>query len=155
MPRAILSGGGKTLDKMPFEATIGPARVIEIRDREAVKVEEIRRTRIKAGERILFKTRNSRRSWKRDDFDEEFIYVSREAAALLAEIGVMTVGVDYLSVGGFKKDGVETHLALLGAGIWVIEGLNLSKVKPGRYELCCLPIKVLESDGAPARALLR
>jgi arylformamidase len=50
---------------------------------------------------------------------------------------------------------VETHHALLGAGVWVIEGLNLAKIKPGRYELCCLPIKVLKSDGAPARALLR
>ncbi len=60
-----------------------------------------------------------------------------------------------LSVGGFLKDGVETHRALLEAGIWVIEGLDLSKVKPGEYELVCLPIKVQQSDGAPARAILR
>lgn len=146
---------GKTLDRMPLEATIGPARVIEIKDREAVKVEEIRNARIKAGERILFKTRNSRQAWKTDEFDEDFVYISRDAAAFLARAKVMTVGIDYLSVGGFKKDGVETHHALLGAGIWVIEGLNLGKIKPGRYELCCLPIKVLDSDGAPARALLR
>ena len=52
-------------------------------------------------------------------------------------------------------DGIETHNALLGAGIWVIEGLNLGKIKPGKYELNCLPLKVLNSDGAPARALLR
>ena len=146
---------GKTLDRMPLEATIGPARVIEIKDREAVKVEEIRNARIKAGERILFKTRNSRQAWKTDEFDEDFVYISRDAAAFLARAKLMTVGIDYLSVGGFKKDGVETHHALLGAGIWVIEGLNLGKIKPGRYELCCLPIKVLDSDGAPARALLR
>ena len=146
---------GKTLDRMPFEATIGPARVIEIKDRESVKVEEIKNARIKPGERILFKTPNSRRSWKTDQFDENFVYISKEAAAFLAKAKVLTVGIDYLSVGGFKKDGVETHHALLGAGVWVIEGLNLAKIKPGRYELCCLPIKVLDSDGAPARALLR
>ena len=58
-------------------------------------------------------------------------------------------------MGGFLKDGVETHRALLEAGIWVIEGLDLSKVKPGEYELVCLPIKVEQSDGAPARAILR
>jgi arylformamidase len=146
---------GKGLDKMPLDATIGPARVIEIKDKEAVKVEEIANQKIKAGERILFKTRNSTRSWKTDEFDKNFVYISKEAAAFLAKAKVMTVGIDYLSVGGFFKDGKETHDALLGAGIWVIEGLNLSNVKAGRYELNCLPIKVLNSDGAPARALLR
>lgn len=146
---------GKSLDQMPFEATIGPARVLEIKHKEAVTVEEIVPYKIKAGERILFKTRNSRHSWNTDEFDEDFVYISKEAASYLAEKKVMTVGIDYLSVGGFRKDGVETHRALLGAGIWVIEGLNLGKIKAGRYELCCLPIKVLKSDGAPCRALLR
>ena len=147
--------GGRSLDKMPLDATIGPCRVIEIKHKEAVTVEEIQTQRIKPGERILFKTRNSKKSWKTDDFDEDFIYISREAAAFLAKAKVLTVGIDYLSVGGFRKDGIETHHALLGAGIWVIEGLNLAKVPPGKYELCCLPLKVLNSDGAPARALLR
>jgi arylformamidase len=147
--------GGKGLDRMPLDATIGPCRVIEIKDREAVKVEEIRNQRIKAGERILFKTRNSSGAWKSDNFDEDFVYISKEAATYLAKAKVMTVGIDYLSVGGFKRDGIETHHALLGAGIWVIEGLNLARIKPGKYELNCLPLKVLNSDGAPARALLR
>jgi arylformamidase len=146
---------GKSLDRMPLEATIGPCRVIEIKDKESVKLEEIQNQKFKPGERILFKTPNSRRSWKTDNFDEDFVYISHEAAAFLAKAKIMTVGVDYLSVGGFRKDGVETHHALLGSGIWIIEGLNLAKVKPGRYELCCLPLKVLNSDGAPARAALR
>jgi arylformamidase len=146
---------GKSLDKMPLEATIGPCRVIEIKDNESIKLEQIQGLKFKAGERILFKTPNSRRSWKTDNFDEDFVYISKEAAAFLAKAKIMTVGVDYLSVGGFRKDGVETHHALLGAGIWIIEGLNLSKIKPGKYELCCLPLKVLNSDGAPARAALR
>ena len=67
----------------------------------------------------------------------------------------MTVGVDYLSIGGWDKDGVEVHQVMLGAGIWVIEGLNLEKIKPGRYDLICLPLKIVGSDGAPSRALLR
>ena len=67
----------------------------------------------------------------------------------------MTVGVDYLSIGGWEKDGVEVHQVMLGAGIWVIEGLDLSKIQPGRYDLICLQLKIVGSDGAPARALLR
>ena len=146
---------GKSIDQLPFEATIGPARVIAIADEESIKPEELRPHRIKAGERILFKTRNSEQSWGSNQFDEEFVYISRDAAQFLAECKVQTVGVDYLSVGGYKRDGVETHHALLGAGIWVIEGLNLAKVKPGEYELVCLPIKLQGVEGAPARALLR
>jgi arylformamidase len=153
-PRHFIANG-KTLDRMPLEATMGSCRVIEIKDKEAVTVEELKPQKIRPGERILFKTRNSRRSWKTNAFDEDFIFVSKEAAAYLAERRVQTVGIDYLSVGGFKKDGVETHQALLGAGIWLIEGLNLAKVRPGKHDLCCLPLKVLNSEGAPARALLR
>jgi arylformamidase len=146
---------GKSLDKMPLEATLGPCRVIEIKDKESIKIEEIQGQKFKPGERVLFKTANSRRSWKTDNFDEDFVYISKEAAELLAKAKVLTVGIDYLSVGGFRKDGIETHRALLGAGIWVVEGLNLAKIKPGRYELCCLPLKILNIDGAPARAALR
>jgi arylformamidase len=146
---------GQGLDEMPLDATIGPARVIEIKDKESVKPKALESYKIRRGERILLKTPNSSRSWKTDAFDEDFVYISKEAAQYLVDREIQTVGVDYLSVGGFKKDGVETHLILLGAGIWVIEGLNLSKVKPGKYDLVCLPLKVLKSDGAPARAILR
>jgi len=104
---------------------------------------------------IEIKTLNSRRCWKSAQFDEDFVFISKEAAQFLVDRGVRTVGVDYLSIGGFKQDGVETHRIMLGAGIWVIEGLNLSRVKPGRYELCCLPLKIVGADGAPGRAVLR
>jgi arylformamidase len=146
---------GASLDKMPLDATIGEARVIEIRDKESIKPAELLRHRIRPGERILFKTHNSAHIWKRDEFYKDFVYISKEAARYLVDRGVQTVGIDYLSVGGFHRDGVETHRALLGAGIWIIEGLNFAKVKPGKYELLCLPVKILGSDGAPARAILQ
>jgi arylformamidase len=147
--------GGEGIDRMPLDATLGRTRVIGIQDPESVKPEELEPHGIRRGERVLFKTRNSSRRWWTQDFIEDFVYVSQEAARYLAELGVRTVGVDYLSVGGFFRDGAETHQALLGAGIWVIEGLNLSGIEPGEYELICLPIKVEEGDGAPARAILR
>jgi arylformamidase len=64
-------------------------------------------------------------------------------------------GADYLSVGCFRADGVETHQALLKAGIWIIEGLNLKRVRPGRLQPLCLPLEIAGGDGAPARALVR
>jgi len=83
------------------------------------------------------------------------VFVSKEGAQFLVDRGVRTVGVDYLSVGGYFTDGAETHRILLGAHVWIIEGLNLSRVQPGRHELVCLPIKLRDSDGAPARAVVR
>ena len=146
---------GKGLDEMPLTATIGRARVIEISDPESIKPNELHPHRLQRGERILFKTQNSARRWSAEDFIEDFVYVSQEAARYLAESGIRTVGVDYLSVGGFRKDGEETHRALLEAGIWVIEGLDLSEVEASEYKLICLPVKIERSDGAPARAILR
>ena len=146
---------GEGLDLMPLDATVGKARVIGIEDPVSVKREELEAHGIGRGERVLFKTRNSARRWWTEDFMEDFVYVSEGAALYLAERGVRTVGVDYLSVGGFHEDGVETHKALLGAGIWVIEGLYLFEVEPGEHELICLPLKVEDGDGAPARAVLR
>lgn len=146
---------GRSIDTMPLTATLGRARVIEIRDPESIKPEELLSYHIQRGERVLFKTRNSTRCWQTEDFVEDFVYISQQAARYLAAQQVQTVGVDYLSVGGFFRDGVETHHALLEAGIWIIEGLNLSSVTPGIYELVCLPLRIEGSDGAPARAILR
>ncbi len=146
---------GKSLDKMPLEAVMGPARIIEIKDGKSIKSSELLQHKIKKGERILFKTLNSVKGWKTNRFLKEYVYISKEAAGFLAESGVMTVGIDYLSVGGFEIESKETHQALLKAGIWIIEGLNLLGVKPGRYELACLPLKIMDGDGAPARAVLK
>ena len=146
---------GMSIDQMPLSATMGRARVIEISDPESIKPAELEPHNIQLDERILFKTRNSAHNWESDTFIKDFVYVSKEAADYLASVQVQTVGVDYLSVGGFYKDGQETHHALLSAGIWIIEGLNLLQIKPGEYDLICLPLKIRGRDGAPARAILR
>lgn len=143
------------IDTMPIDATIGTARVIAISDPETIRRAELLPHGIQRGERILFRTRNSEYLGDSHRFEEEFVYISQDAARYLAECGVRTVGVDYLSVGGYRIDGPETHQALLGAGIWIIEGLNLRGVEAGAYELICLPLKLEGADGAPARAVLR
>jgi arylformamidase len=145
----------KTIDKMPLSATIGKARVIEITDKEFITVEEIRPYRIRKGERILFKTKNSRSRWDNKPFMKKFVHLSTEAATFLVERGVQTIGIDYLSIGGYNGNVIEVHNTILKAGIWVIEGINLYKILPGNYELICLPIKISGADGAPSRALIR
>ena len=147
--------GGMGIDKMPLDATIGRARVIEIKNSKQITVAEIEPHDIREGERILFKTQNSDRALTTDKFLEDFVHISTDAANYLAEKRVRTVGVDYLSVGGYQGNVVEVHHALLGSGIWAIEGLNFAGVEPGEYELICLPIKLKDGDGGLARAILK
>ena len=146
---------GAGLDEMPLDAALGPARVIRIEHPQAILPAELEAHDLQAGERVLFRTQNSERCWNTDQFVEDFVYISAAAAQFLVDRQVRTVGVDYISVGGYVYDGVETHQILLGAGLWLIEGLNLAAVEPGAYELICLPLRVAGADGAPARAILR
>ena len=142
--------GGTGVEEVPLENLIGPARVIEIKDPDAVKAEELRVHNLGPRERLLFKTSNSERCWKTSQFVPDFIAIAEDAASYLASLNTLAVGIDYLSAGS-----PETHRTLLGAGVVIVEGLNLTGIAPGRYELLCLPLKILGGDGAPARALLR
>lgn len=142
--------GGAGADKVPLENLIGPARVIEIKDPDLVRAEELRAHKLGGHERLIFKTSNSERCWKTSQFVPDFVSIAEDAAAYLASLNALAVGIDYLSAGS-----PETHRTLLGAGVVIIEGLNLSGVSPGHYELLCLPLKILGGDGALARVLLR
>jgi len=146
---------GVGLDRMPLAATIGEARVISIDDPESVKPAELEPHDLRRGERILLRTRNSEHAWGADGFVEDFVHISPEAARLLVERGVRTVGIDYLSVGSYRGGTRQTHQILLGGGVWIIEGLDLSQAPAGRYEMVCLPLLIRDADGAPARAVLR
>jgi arylformamidase len=148
-------GSGPGVDELPLSTAIGPARVIEIEALDSVRPGELVRHEVQVGERILLKTNNSSRCWQTDSFVEDYVYLSLEAAKYLVDRSVRMVGIDYLSVDGFKNDSSVIHRLLLEAGIWIIEGLNLSQVKQGSYLLVCLPLRIAGGDGAPARVVLK
>lgn len=146
---------GAGIDEMPLDATVGPARVIGI-EADVIGETVLAAQGVQIGERILFKTRNSALCWRWSRcFLKNFVHIDASGARYLAEKRVRAVGIDYLSIGAYGGDGAETHRILLGAGIWVIEGLNLESVEPGLYDLICLPLKIAMGDGAPARAMVR
>jgi arylformamidase len=146
--------GGSAVHELPWSGLIGPARVVHLPEARIIDGAAVDALAVAAGERIVFRTRNSDRCWKTDHFVPDYTYVSLDGARRLVDRGVRAVAVDYLSVGG-GDDGVATHQALLGAGVCVIEGLDLSAVTPGPHDLICLPLRIHGADGAPARVLLR
>lgn len=145
---------GVGVEGLPLEMLCGRARVIELTTRRAVTAEDFSGVDLREDVRILLKTHNSR-LWGSPEFHTEFIGVSEGAARFLVDRGVKVLGVDYLSVEQYKAPGAPAHHVLLGAGIIVIEGLNLRDVEPGSYEMFCLPLPVVGADGAPARVVLR
>lgn len=147
--------GGKDMTAMPLEAGIGEARVIGIENPVAITAAELAGHDIRRGERLLFQTANSARLAGPGPFAGNFVFVAEDAARYLAATKVRLIGVDYLSVGGFHDDGAATHRILLEAGIWLLEGLDLSGLSPGPVELVCLPLKLVGTEGAPARAVAR
>lgn len=153
-PRHFLRDG-LSVDRMPPELMVGPARVLAFPGVPVVTRAELAPYRITRNESILFKTDNSKRPWWNESFREDYVALSFEAASLLVQLGVALVGMDYLSVAPYQFQSAEIHRALLQAGVWLLEGVNLSGVGSGEYDMVCLPMKLVGSDGAPARVLLR
>lgn len=146
--------GANSLDQIPLETFIGICRVIDVSHRvggEAVKKEDL--GKVLSGERILIKTSNSIRGF--DNFYDDYVYLDGDAADWLAEIGVSLVGIDYLSIKQRGSKDQRPHTSLLGKNIPIIEGINLNHVGAGKYELICLPLKLVGVEGGPVRAILR
>ena len=147
---------GRTVEQLSLEVLTGPCYVVQLPDGvEAITSEVLDRTEITSDmKRILFGTRNSHQ-WVKGGtkFQTDYVAITEDGAEWLVEHGVQLVGIDYLSVAPYE-DSAPTHEILLKAGVLVVEGLNLSKVMRGFYDLYCLPLKIAGSDGAPARAIL-
>jgi arylformamidase len=143
--------GGDDANALPIEPLIGRAYVADGGAIEnAVDSAALEACGIPPeADRVLLKTRNSR-LWELDEFTRDFVRLDESGARLLVERGVRLIGIDYLSIGD-----QDAHRVLLEAGVAALEGLDLRRVEPGWYELICLPLRVVGSDGAPARAVLR
>jgi arylformamidase len=144
------------VDRLPLDLLIGPAVVVEPRfEGNLITATDLGELGIRGAERLLIRTRNSD-LWMGGpyEFESDFVSLTKDAARWLVNKGVKLVGVDYLSIEAFDAEDLEVHRTLLEQGVAILEGLNLSQVPEGRYQLICLPLKVQDGDGAPARVVL-
>ncbi len=146
---------GKTSEYLPLDILIGPSFVLDLPKADIITASVLEKSEIPTGtRRLLIKTRNSQ-LWTQEGtkFRTDFVGVSSDGAGFLVKLGIQLIGIDYLSVSPYKQSR-PTHEIFLKAGVIIVEGLDLSKVTQGHYNLYCLPLKIAGSDGAPARAVL-
>ncbi len=146
---------GISVEALDLKRLIGPALVLHVPNADALSATLLETLAIPPQtKRVLFRTRNSNH-WAEGKrrFFKDFVAVTEDGARWLVDQGIQVVGVDYLSVAPFK-DIVRPHRILLSAGVIPIEGLDLSAISPGLYQLICLPLKMAGLEGAPARAIL-
>ena len=148
---------GASIDQVRLAALLGTARIIQIDDSvQAIGAAELGRHQWQGAERVLFRTRSTARHWMgSSEFHRDFAYIAPDAAQLLADAGVKLVGIDYISAEQFGAPAPRTHRILLGKGIPIVEGLDLTDAPAGDYELIILPLKVRGHEAAPARAIVR
>jgi len=144
---------GRKLHEIPIEQLVGPATVIQIAGVPSISRKHLEAVNWNNIQRVLFKTDNSEH-WNDGAFYESFVYLEPDAAQFLADSGVRVVGIDYLSIDRYQSPQHPVHFILLPRNIVIIEGLNLSHVAPGRYQMVALPLNLYGGDGAPTRVIL-
>jgi arylformamidase len=142
--------GAVGVEALALDALIGNAYVVDATAAEStIDAATLRRLAVPEGaERLLFRTTNSH-LWEGDAFTPDYVRLAADGAEFLVGSGVRLVGIDYLSIGD-----EAVHRELLGAGVVVLEGIDLRGVEPGAYRLVCLPLPLPGCDGAPARTVL-
>ncbi|MDQ3766572.1 MAG: cyclase family protein [Actinomycetota bacterium] len=144
---------GAAVEETDLDSCIGPAFVADLRGVREIDAGHLDERVPRSVSRLLLKTDNSS-MWESKAFFEDFSALTVKGAQWVVDRGIRLVANDYLSIQLFGGDR-RTHLSLLEAGVVILEGIDLSGVQPGTYELICLPLRVVDAEAAPARAVLR
>ena len=144
---AHLRDGAPGVDALPLDLLIGPAHLYALDTGGTIDVADLDGLDLGSCPRVLFRTR--------PPLSGEAGGFTAAAAALLVRAGVRLVGLEGESADAAGSADFPAHRTLLDAGAVILEGLDLSAVPPGRYEIFCLPLKIRRGDGAPARVVLR
>lgn len=147
--------GGLTVDQLPLEILVGKARVVDVPGVERVERRDLERADLRDEIRVLIKTRMSGQPRGSRAQHDDSVSLSEDAATYLVQAGIKLVGFDDLSIDARGSTDFRAHHVLLGARVIVVEGLDLTEVEPGGYDLTCLPLRLVAADGAPARVVLR
>ena len=143
---------GAAIDAVKLETYIGPCRVIDCIGVPVVQPQHLRHALSALPPRVLLRTYLTA---PQDRWDSDFNTVSTDAIALLAQHGVVLIGLDTPSLDPQDSKTLDAHHAVRRHGMAILEGIVLDQVQPEDYELIALPLKLQGMDASPVRAVLR
>jgi len=136
---------------LPLDAFVGAAIVIDARGRDTLDADVLDGVDLAAAPRVLFRTREV---IDPDVFPETVIVVTTALAERLGAGKARLLGTEAPSVDPIDSKTLEAHRALTRAGVAILENIVLTHVPPGRYTLIALPLRIVEADSSPVRAVL-
>lgn len=143
---------GLAIDAVALDAYIGPCRVIDCIGVNVVEPQHIRHALPGIPLRVLLRTYQTT---PQDHWDAAFNTVSAATIDLLAQHGVVLIGLDTPSLDPQESKTLDAHNAVRRNGMAILEGIVLDRIEPGDYELIALPLKLQGMDASPVRAILR
>ncbi len=155
-PRHFLEDGA-TVEKLPLDIFIGPVRVVDAttENDDAITAKTVEQANLNGATRVLFKTSNSEKRLTKKEYDFSFVGIAADGAQALVDAGVRIVGIDYVTIEARDQtDEWPTHHILCGNGVVILEGADLRYISDGTYFMCCLPMRLKGSEGAPTRTVL-
>jgi len=143
---------GPGVDEFPLELMVGSGLILDLRSKPSITAVDLAHLDLCGADRVLLKTDNSAKLGL-NTFSKDFVSLSADAAVYLVERGVKLVGIDYYSIEDYESNG-EVHKLLLSAGVFIVEGLNLSEAPAGPCRIYCFPLRIARGDGSPARVVV-
>jgi len=146
------ANGGWMVSDADLKRLVGNCRVLNLGHvKEGIGEKELRKFKVRKGEIIVLKTRNSVRGFGK--FRRDFIHVTLDGAKYLVKHGIAAIAIDSLGIQKSGSGNMKVHNVFLKKRVPIFEGLDLSKVPAGSYFFIGLPVR-LKAEAAPARVLL-
>ncbi|PWU66898.1 cyclase family protein [Gracilibacillus dipsosauri] len=143
---------GDTFESISLEKLIRKVKVLDLTNaKDGISRTDLEAHSIFEDDFLLLKTKNS--SFAKNEFDFDFIYLKEDGADYLIQKQVAGVGIDTLGIER-SQEGNPTHRKLFTEEIIIMEGLRLAEVTPGEYLMVAAPLKLIDTEAAPARVLL-
>jgi arylformamidase len=143
--------GAAAVAEMPLDAYIGRCLVVDARGRDELGADTIDDVDFARTPRVLFRTRDEVNA---SQFPPRFAHVTPALARRLADAGARLLGTDAPSVDPLDSKTLAAHHALATGRVAIVENLVLDDVAAGEYTLVALPLRLVEADSSPVRAVL-
>ncbi|HLN29493.1 MAG TPA: cyclase family protein [Gemmataceae bacterium] len=144
--------GAPAIHERSLDYYLGPCQVIKVSVPRGVCITPKLLSMQIGAERVLLAT-NTYPDPER--FNEDFASLTPELVEMLHSRGVKLIGIDTPSVDPFSSKELPAHRMFLKCDMAILEGIVLKNVPPGMYELIALPLKLVDFDASPVRAILR